>query len=323
MSRKDGKGKAETSAQTEAQGGAGGELEYPVEELFLLVAQLAAQYTGSDSTSVSYEKAEQLMGAVLYCIQENDVCRQFAPEQGMQKPFAGWQQEQDENPQALRAGRPSAQEAYQQGVLRVTDKVRQAIAVYNRLMPEFDSYGNEYLADVMERGMPELFKWYDLKFAPQNTLLTLDYPLLVDLSDLTGIDRIYEFLLYIRLEQEFLRLFPAGELLALLGEYDEDYRELPQNLCQMTLFSLLRRCLIQGMGQSGDDLGAEAQNQQADFSAQKKRLALLGELWQSLQLWLTEASESGSELLKYLENARRDLAIRLENRADFSAFSND
>lgn len=43
---------------------------YEAEELFALTAKLVRNYTGHESTSVTFEKAEQLMEAVLYCIME-------------------------------------------------------------------------------------------------------------------------------------------------------------------------------------------------------------------------------------------------------------
>ena len=44
--------------------------DYEMQELVPIVAKLAEQYTGFESTSITYEKAEQLMEAVLYCIHE-------------------------------------------------------------------------------------------------------------------------------------------------------------------------------------------------------------------------------------------------------------
>ncbi len=37
---------------------------------FPVVARLTKRYTGIESSSVTYEKANQLMGAVIYCIRE-------------------------------------------------------------------------------------------------------------------------------------------------------------------------------------------------------------------------------------------------------------
>ncbi len=45
-------------------------MEYQMEELLPLAASLADKYTMGESSSVSYETAQMLMEAVLYCIQE-------------------------------------------------------------------------------------------------------------------------------------------------------------------------------------------------------------------------------------------------------------
>ena len=47
-----------------------GYIHYEMEELLPIVAELAEKYTSKESTSVSYEKANQLMEAVLYCIHQ-------------------------------------------------------------------------------------------------------------------------------------------------------------------------------------------------------------------------------------------------------------
>lgn len=39
-------------------------------ELFPILSKLAEKYTAFESTSITYEKAEQLMEAILYCIAE-------------------------------------------------------------------------------------------------------------------------------------------------------------------------------------------------------------------------------------------------------------
>lgn len=47
--------------------------------------------------------------------------------------------------------------------------------------------------------------------------MTLDYPLLKDISEYTGIDKIFEFIKAIGLEQKFLKLFPAGYVINILS----------------------------------------------------------------------------------------------------------
>jgi hypothetical protein len=47
-------------------------MNYEISELIPIVAELTDLYTSKESTSITYEKANQLMEAVLFCIQENE-----------------------------------------------------------------------------------------------------------------------------------------------------------------------------------------------------------------------------------------------------------
>ena len=44
--------------------------EYSKEELLPVVAKLAERYMGYEHTSITYERAQMLMEAVIYCIKE-------------------------------------------------------------------------------------------------------------------------------------------------------------------------------------------------------------------------------------------------------------
>lgn len=243
------------------------EYRYKMEELVPIVGKLAQRYTAGESTSVTYEKAEQFMGAVLYCIREaayaerengsyetgsesgacdvnsdgsgnegaeekaadcdNEGCRMECTEPGGHSCAKG-QQKYD-----ILAGQEklSAQQAYERGLACVEQKVRAALSLYNELMTAFDSYGNRCLYDTVVKGMPEFFKWYDMRFAPQDTILTLDYPVLRDLSAYTGIDRIYEYLLCIEKEQAFLRTFSRNDVIDALASYNPAYEDMVDNIC--------------------------------------------------------------------------------------------
>ena len=85
---------------------------------------------------------------------------------------------------------------------------------------------------------------YDHIFEPQNTILTLDYLLLKDLSGDMGIDRIYKFLLCIQLEQEFLRRFPKRYVLDVLRNYNIEYKETPDNICGIVFAATTGRALL-------------------------------------------------------------------------------
>ena len=189
-------------------------MQYQPEELLPIVTKLAGKLTGGESTSITYEKMEQLMEAVIYCIR-------------------AWEREQ-ENEQTEEAPKQlSLQEAYEKGCDCVLKKVKCSLALYNKIMTEFDAYGNQCLYDTMVKGMPEFFNWYDPKFAPQNTILTLDYPVTEDLREISGVDAIWEYLLCIREEQKYLGKLPRNYVIESLQSYCEDYEEMIENLRQI------------------------------------------------------------------------------------------
>ena len=198
-------------------------LEYEPEELIPIVGKLADKYTSRESSSVSWETAGQLMEAVLYCIREAGSAP--GPQTGVM------------------VQRPSALQSYETGYRCVKEKTERALDVYNELAPVFESYENRCLYDTFVRGMPEFFRRYDLRFRPQDTILTLDYPVLRDLSGFSGIDRIYEYILCVRMEQLFLKSFPKDCVLRVLARYSRGYRSMVENLTEIVLLSAVGHML--------------------------------------------------------------------------------
>ena len=106
-------------------------MNYTMEELVPIVGKLAEKYTAHESTSITYEKAEQLMEAVLYCIHEL---------------------EQDGSNLVVSTDGMPAQQAYETGLLRVEGKVKRALDLYNSITLNFSHYGNKcfYRTFVLE-----------------------------------------------------------------------------------------------------------------------------------------------------------------------------
>ena len=99
-----------------------------------LVKELSWKYTGKASTSITYEAAQQLMKAVLYCIQEYTL--------GAGKDV-------------LCPGKKvSAREAYELGYALVLKKTQDARECYNQVAEHFDSYGNRAYEETFRKGIP-------------------------------------------------------------------------------------------------------------------------------------------------------------------------
>lgn len=203
------------------------------EEIFPVLRRLTEKYTSKESTSVTNVRAQSLMEAVLYCMNEA-VCNPEALEQGTDVPEI--------------MGRPfgdlSADELYRRGLELVLQKVGKAKEIYNGLLPDFSVYRNRAYKDTMLKGMPEFFLYYDVRFEPQNHLLTLDYPLLTAVDEeWTGIDRIYKYLFRVRLENQFLTRFPEAYVLQVLERFHPDHEELLINICEVILKNALGHML--------------------------------------------------------------------------------
>ena len=87
------------------------------------------------------------------------------------------------------------------------EKTKRALRLYHQILKNFDSYEQHCLNETITKGMPEYFRWYDPIFAPQETLLTLDYPDAGRFEGLYGIDCVERWLSRVKQEQQFLHCF--------------------------------------------------------------------------------------------------------------------
>ncbi|WP_333647946.1 DUF6179 domain-containing protein [Lacrimispora sp.] len=200
-----------------------------MEELLPLVGELAEKYTGKESTSITYEKARQLMGAVLYCIREYEVG--LEQKEGLISPD----------------DRVEAKAAYRLGYEKVLEKVKETQALYNHIIGDFNSYGNRCYYDTFAKGLPSFFLYYDPRFTPQDHLLTLDYPVLCPMNSLRGIDAIHVYVKSIGLEQTLLGKFPEEYIFHVLKAYSADYKSLFINIASIVLRNVLG-CRMAGKG---------------------------------------------------------------------------
>lgn len=186
-------------------------MEYEPDKLLPLWQKLAAKYTSYESTSLGYEKAAQLMEAVFYCLDQR--------EEGQQ-----------ENNLTASEGQNSLEEAYEAGLCLAAKKVKEAKEIYDSVLAGFTDFGCRAMRDTVLMGMPAFFRNYDIRFAPQDHLLTLDYPVLGKAEGKKGIDLILDYLKAISLEQDFLNALPEAYCLAVLQQHCPDYREQFENL---------------------------------------------------------------------------------------------
>ncbi len=195
-------------------------MKYEMEELLPIVAALAEQYTSKESTSVSYEQANRLMEAVLYCIDQCSEVGQLASNRGL-----------------------TAREAYEWGYEFVVQKVKRTQEIYNGMIIDFCAYGNDNYRKTVERAIPGFFQYYDAKFAPRETIITMDYPTICPIADETGINAVAKYVEYISCEQRFLEALPQEYVCDILFRFQTDYGKQFYNICQIIIRHILGICL--------------------------------------------------------------------------------
>ena len=265
-----------------------------MEELLPIVGRLVEKYTGFESTSVTYEKAEQLMEAVLYCIHEAEQSGQEA---------------------LMTAQRLSAGQAYETGAAMVEQKVKEAVAMYNELLAEFHSYGCRNLYDTVVKGLPGFFQWYDIKFEPQNTIVTLDYPVMKDLSGYSGIDRIYEFIRCIRMEQEFMNRYDSDYVKSVLRKSHSRYEDMMDNICEI-FFAAVIVHILAGRPFTEQKFSADDGRRIEEWLSQTEIQEMEKTLKNAVSFLVQEYYNGYDGLEAYLSGAVRDTIVRLKNASD-------
>lgn len=265
-------------------------MKYEMEELLPIVAALAEQYTSKESTSVSYEQANRLMEAVLYCIDQGSEGRQLTGGRGL-----------------------TAKMAYEYGYELVIQKVKRTQELYNEMIMEFCAFGNENYRETVEKAIPGFFRYYDAKFAPRETIITMDYPTICPITDETGINAVAKYVEYIFYEQKFLRALPQEYVCDILFRFQPDYGKQFYNICQIIIRHILGHMLI------GEPLGNRAGEKEY---ATLGRLILetdaghLEKLIERLLHQLIFEKYEGDQMLEcYLQADIRNFAVEVQNAA--------
>lgn len=261
-------------------------MEYGLTDLYPIFETLCRKYTGNESTSIPYEKAIQLMEAVQYCIEE--CFSSHLPTPSL-----------------------SAAEAYRLGYQTVLRKTKQTADAYNHFMEHFSSYGNQSLEETLCIGFPAFFYRYDPLFAPQEHLLTLDYPILLSLEQLCGIDRIAVYLDCIEIEQKFLHCFSEGFIQVALSQEHPQWRKLFLNLVYPVLKKTLCLLLLDIHEERESFCKAEILSLQEHFQTLSKD-AIADRLSGLLAEFLAEyAPQEKDRLVAYLRPSLQDIAAEL------------
>ena len=263
-------------------------MDYQMEELLPIVSELAQKYAGYESTSITYEKAQSLMEAVLFCLSEYN---SSAKDSLVQKDI-------------------SVKEQYNIGAKLLSEKVENIRKIFNEISFQFEDFGVKCLYDTVQKGIPQFLKWYDIKFCPQNTILTLDYPLLIDCSSLTGADAVYKYIWAIQTEQIFLGKFDRNYVMLVLEKYNSEYRDMIENICSIVLTNIIGHIAIKKPFNDIDFL-YEEYLQLSKIFAGKSIPDIENVVNNLIKKIVSQFYESDMDMLEYLCYETNNIAVRI------------
>lgn len=263
-------------------------MDYQMEELLPIVSELAQKYAGYESTSITYEKAQSLMEAVLFCLSEYN---SSAKDSLVQKDI-------------------SVKEQYNIGAKLLFEKVENIRKIFNEISFQFVDFGVKCLYDTVQKGIPQFLKWYDIKFCPQNTILTLDYPLIIDCSSLTGADAVYKYIRAIQTEQIFLRKFDRNYVMLVLEKYNSEYRDMIENICSIVLTNIIGHIAIKKPFNDIDFL-YEEYLQLSKIFAGKSIPDIENVVKDLIKKIVSQFYENDMDMLEYLCYETNNIAVRI------------
>ncbi len=268
-------------------------------EALPIVAELSRRYTSGDSTSVTYETANRLMGAVLYCVNEYNY--------GDTLP--------------VKQKEVSMREKYEIGRTLLLQKIEDCRIRYNELITYFKAYGNHNYEDTVKKAISGFFIHYDSAFYPQNTIITCDYATIIPVCDIrqTGIDLIDIYLSYIELEQSFLQKLPDDFIYDLLFQNDCDYKNQFYNISAV-VFRTLLGCMV--VGKNIMEKRKDTYEQLFEI-VQKSNIEELRNLFDQASMVLFQRMyDNPVELHQYFQNEITELSARLKQVKDVRNIKN-
>lgn len=184
-------------------------------ELMMILVDKYKKYTINDHSSITVEKAQQLMNSILYCIN------------GYLK--------------SLDKGLVSAREHYNALILyekglefektNLSNAQKLLAYVKNNIL----NIDNVYYQDTILSGIDLFFRNYDILYAAHETPGSIDYPLALPIYDLEGAEYILEYLNRLYIETNFCASYAEDDIENLLRGYNDDYKEIPLNIFEIVV----------------------------------------------------------------------------------------
>ena len=158
------------------------------------------------------------------------------------------------------------------------------------------------------------FLYYDAQFAPQETIITMDYPTICPVRGKCGIDAIELYVKYISYEQKFMGAFQKQYVYEVLERDQADHKNGFDNICRVILRHVLGHLLIKKgfLEEAGKQDYEKVSDLVISSSGQRLREVLIG----LLEKLIHETYDADKGMRDYLAFDLDDFVVEMQNAAE-------
>lgn len=262
-------------------------------ELVELLTKQVERYTNDESSSVPIETAQQLLQSITYCL---GAYLKVIPDM-------------EQRVNLLKTEAISG--LFYKGMEEIVSKVKEAQTLLLKLQKDKIKLELYAYTDTLLTGLPLFFHDYNIEFAAFDLPGSIDYPLCNDISNLLGIEYIYEYLNRINLEHNYIKLYAEDEVARLLQAYHTDSKQLLVNIFELVFINSLGVKLTGGYKNS-----LNITKEDRDWIGNKllswKVEEIQSEL-SSLVLELSNEYQIPKEITDYMNTCLPSIAVRIKN----------
>lgn len=276
-------------------------------QILQILSELIIKYNRGESTSLKTEKAQKLLISVFYAL---DAClSSFSqPEEAID---------------CLQCR--SLKEIYADGLEMLEACLAETKKLYQKVMDNKLAVFVEVYNSTLDEGILAFLNKYDIVYSAQDTIITVDYPLLFDNRKIQGVFYIKQYLERLSLETSFCRLFAGRDITQLLADYGRayeiDYREAIINIFEIVLTNSIFSVLLEG--NSGNILISDSQfNLLAEKLKGLDRNICSAILSHAISVLIHELNIIDQQLINYIHDFQPVLLSRLTNALANNSLSN-
>lgn len=170
-------------------------------QLMNLLKDIILRYTSGNSTSVTTDTAENLLCSIIYTI-DTYALNCSDPEEAVSQ---------------LR--KDCIEEIYKKGITLVVEMVREARELYLKIRKDRLKAATEAYEITITEGIASFFNNYNIVFGAHIASVSIDYPLVFDNMSIKGVHYVRNYLMNLKIENDFCRLFKSSDIEELLKSF--------------------------------------------------------------------------------------------------------